>query len=324
MKNILFTLISLSIGMTAFSQTAIRFSQLNFLQGVNNPAALSIDGAIMVDMVARNQWMGVDGAPSTFALNGQYELMDEMAVGLNVYHDIIGVNQTTNISGQYAYRLFLQNGNALAFGLGLGVDSRISDFASTQTTIANDPAFASSYSKVKFQSSVGVYYYSPIFYAGFSIPQMFRNDFSANPNNAFIAGFEYYLSTGFYISAGEKFTFNPHIQVKAVKDAPVAGDILLRNTFVNRFSIVLGYRTENSIIAGFDMLITPYFRAGYSFNYDVGSLTRIKGVSNELYIGIAFPYRNDRKDFGKRIYINRKGGFKTNYRRRAHRYKKGK
>lgn len=310
-------IIAFSIQGLVFSQTGIRFSQLNFLQGVNNPAAICVDASMMVDIVARNQWMGVDGAPTTLAVNGQYEFLDDMAVGLNVIHDRIGVHETTNISGQYAYRMFFNRTNALVFGVGAGIDNKISDYASAQTTMSNDPAFASSYNSIKFNASFGTYFYSPNFYIGLSIPQMFVNDFSTNKNNSFFTGLNYYLSTGFYMSIGEKYTLNPHIQIKAANNAPIAGDIILRNTFMNRFSIVVGYRTEESIIVGADFLITPMFRAGYSFNYDVGSLSRIKGVSNEIYIGIAFPYRSDRQDFGKRIYINNKGGFRSDYRRRA-------
>ena len=106
MRKIGLIIIAFSFQGLVFSQTGVRFSQLNFLQGVNNPAALCLDASIMVDMVARNQWMGVEGAPTTFAVNGQYEFLDDMAVGLNVIHDRIGVHQTTNVSGQYAYRLF--------------------------------------------------------------------------------------------------------------------------------------------------------------------------------------------------------------------------
>ena len=240
-----------------------------------------------------------------------------MAVGLNVIHDRIGVHQSTNVGGQYAYRLFFNNTNALVFGAGAGIDYKISDYASTQTTISNDPAFASSYYKLKFNASIGTYYYSPNFYIGLSIPQIFVNDFSVDANNSIFSGLQYYLSTGFYFSSGKNYTLNPHIQIKATINAPVAGDIILRNTFMNRFSIVVGYRTEESIIVGADFLITPMLRAGYSFNYDVGSLSRIKGVSNEIYLGLAFPYRSDRQDFGKRIYINNKGGFRSDYRRRA-------
>ncbi len=304
------------------AQSNIRFSQLNFAQGINNPAALALDGRIMVDMMARNQWFGVDGAPWTFALNGQYELMSDMAVGFNVYHDRIGATETTSFAGQYAYRALFENARALAFGVGIGADNYILDYASTTTTQAFDPAFANSYYRLMFNSSVGAYYYSPKFYAGFSMPSMFNPGFITSSNKGkLVFDPHYYFSIGFYLGS-KRYTFNPNIQIKAVPNAPLAGDIVLRNTFSGRFSFVLGYRTENSLIAGFDMLITPMLRAGYSFNYDVGRLARVKGVSNELYIGLAFPYRNDRYDFGKRQYINNKGTFKTDYRRRTNRHNK--
>jgi type IX secretion system PorP/SprF family membrane protein len=321
MRGKVLTLMSLFIISGVKAQSNVRYSQLNFAQGMNNPAALALDGSIMVDIIARNQWMGVEGAPMTFAMNGQYELMSDMAVGLNVFHDRIGVTETTSFQGQYAYRLLFNNARALAFGVGVGADNYILDYAGSATTTAFDPAFARSHSRVVFNSSVGAYYYSPKFYAGFSMPQMYTPGFKTSGKATINLDLHYYLSTGFYLGQGN-YVFNPHFQLKAVPNAPLAGDIVLRNTFMNRFSIVLGYRTENSLIAGFDVLITPMVRAGYSFNHDVGRLSSVKGISNELYIGMAFPYRNSREDFGGRRYIGRKGGFKSDYKRTTNRNNK--
>lgn len=304
---------------SAFSQRTIRWSQLNFMQGVNNPAAIAVDGKIMVDLIGRNQWFGFSGAPSTFALNGQYEIVEDMAVGLNVFYDKIGVYQTTSISGQYAYRLFRQNGDVISLGLGLGIDNYVADFQSATTIVPNDPAFEFSFSRVMPNGSVGVYYYSPKFYIGVSCPELLKPKFRYDMRSKLVLDPHGYLSAGFYIDAGPKFTLNPHFQVKAVQDAPIAGDLIVRNTFNNRFSVVVGFRTEMSAIVGVDMLITPNIRAGYSFNYDVYKLARAKGMSNEIYLGMAFPsYRSDRNDFGKRRYIDNKGGWRRDYRRKYH------
>ena len=67
MKQLIIFTLSLALHHQAFSQNNIRFSQLNFVQGVNNPAALALDGRVMVDMIFRNQWFGIDGAPTTVA-----------------------------------------------------------------------------------------------------------------------------------------------------------------------------------------------------------------------------------------------------------------
>jgi len=315
--KLLFIFFFLVASNVTFAQNTIRFAQINFAQGVNNPASLAYDGKIMADIIIRNQWFGLEGAPTTVAFNGQYEIDQDMAVGLNVFHDRIGAEMTNSFSGQYAYRLNLDYSRSFAFGIGLGLDNTVVNFRETGTTVADDPTFANeNYSRVFLNGSFGMFYNTPKFYIGASIPK-----FGQNTRDGFETGlrprrWHYYMSTGFYLGS-EKFTFNPHIQIKATPNAPIAADLILRNTFMNRFSIVAGYRTENSIIAGVDFLISEYARIGYSFNYDVGKLSKVKGVSNELYIGLAFPYNSDRSTFSRRKFVGRKGAPKSDYRKRS-------
>ena len=313
MKTI-YTLFLLITTNSLFAQNTIRFAQVNFAQGVNNPASLAYDGKIMADIIVRNQWFGFEGAPTTFALNAQYELDADMAVGLNVFHDRIGAEMTNSFAGQYAYRINLDYYRSLAFGIGLGLDSKVVNFIGAESNIANDPSFANeSYSKVFFNGSVGIFYNAPRFYIGASIPKL-SQDFINRSIRAQL--WHYYMSTGLYLGS-KNYTFNPHLQIKAVMNVPIAADLILRNTFANRFSVVIGYRTENSIIAGVDFLISEFARVGYSFNYDVGKLSKVKGASNELYLGLAFPYNNDRNSFSNRKYISRKGNPKRDYHKRS-------
>lgn len=311
--RVVFIFLFVALTFQSFAQRTIRFGQINYVQGVNNPAAIAIDGKIMVDLIGRNQWYGFEGAPTTIALNGQYEIEKDMAVGLNVYHDQIGVFQTTSFQAQYAYRLFTNYTDALIFGVGAGVDNYIQDFASVNTVEPGDHAFSNYYSRVLFNASMGIYYNSPNYYIGFSTPDIFAPKFDALSGKGGVRAFpHFYFSAGTYIDAGENFKLNPHLQVKYTVGSPIAGDLILRNTFYDRWSFVVGYRTENSIIAGFDILVTPYVRTGYSFNYNVDKLARIKGMSNELYLGVALPYHDNRASFGDRRYL-KKGKFSREY-----------
>ncbi|MFT6244867.1 MAG: type IX secretion system PorP/SprF family membrane protein [Salibacteraceae bacterium] len=312
---------------TAFSQNYQRYAQMNFSQAMLNPAALAIDSKYQVDLMFRNQWFQFEGAPTTFAASGQYELDFDMAVGLNFQHDRIGAYQSNSVSGQYAYRAHFDNSNALIFGIGLGIETKTSDFSGALLNDVGDPAFAQSYTKTFFNSSFGIYYYSPTFYVGASVPQMFQTNFIENPGftnetRFRISEWHYYASTGLYLKAGENYTFNPNLQVKMVYGAPIQGDLTLRNTLYSRFSIVAGFSSEIAVIAGVDMLITPFLRAGYSFNHSVGDLSRISGMTNEFHIGCGLPYRNSRRDFGKRIYLNRKGRFAREHKFNSRRKKK--
>lgn len=305
-----FSVLSASI---AFGQNTPRFSQFNFAQGVNNPAALAIDSKIMVDMIFRNQWLGIEGSPSTGAINAQFELYHDMAAGLNVSYDLIGVNHATQVSGQYAYRAYFQNDNALIFGLSLGMDQRVNDLTSAQLIDANDVAFAERYSKMHFNAGFGMYYHSPKFYIGASIPQLFQSIPKSNESGFQPQRWHYYLTTGFFIDGGENYRLNPNIQIKAALNTPIQADLILRNTFYNTWSLVVGYRSENSLIGGVDFLIGGRYRFGYSINHDVGKLARTKGLSHELYMGIGLPYHNSREEFSQRKYLNRKAAIKRDF-----------
>ncbi len=305
MKTLLAIGLIISASVT-FAQNTMRFSQLNFAQGINNPAAIAIDGTIMADFIFRNQWFGIEGAPTSAAFNGQYEINEHMAVGLTASYDKIGINQTGSVAGQYAYRLHFDYGRSLIFGLGMGIDNSVSFLAGSTLTEKSDPAFANSYGRSYFNASFGMFYNAPNFYIGASIPRLFQNTHVGTQPGFQPPRWHYYLSTGFYIHAGDNYTFNPHLQVKATMNAPIQGDVILRNTFFNRFSIVAGYRSENALIAGVDVLFAGKARIGYSFNYNLGPLSRIKGASNELYLGLAFPYHSDRDDFSRRRYLNNK------------------
>lgn len=316
MKAILFIL-GILVSSVSIGQNTTMFSQINFAQGVNNPAAIAFDGKIMADLIFRNQWFGIQGAPTTIALNGQYEIDQNMAVGINMFHDKIGVQQTSSFAGQFSYRVQLDGSRIFSLGLGLGANYHESRLAGAHTTQAGDPVFSQSYFNMFFNGAFGVFYNSPKFYIGASIPQLFQDTKRGAEKGFQPPRWHYYLSTGFYIEASENYTFNPHLQVKASINTPIQADLILRNTFMNRFSVNVGYRSESSIIAGFDILLAEFARVGYSFNYDIGPLSRVKGASNELYLGIALPYHSDRYRFDSRKYISSSGGHKSDFRKNS-------
>lgn len=302
----------------SFGQNTYRFSQFNMVKALYNPGALASDASFTADLIYRNQWAGVDGAPSTIGFNSSYELTEEMAVGINFYNDRIGLNQTNSISAMYAYRLLFDTRRYLAFGLGVGADNVSSNFAGATTTQANDPAFSQSYSKFNLNGSFGIFYRSTKFYCGLSIPQLFQNSTTKQEKGINPPRWHYMSILGYYWEISDNFILNPNIQLKGAWNAPIQGDLLLRG-IANDFGFSVGYRSENSLIAGLDYTFLQKIRVGYAVNYDVGSLARTKGMSHEIYLGLGLPYYFNRDSFDSKKYIGRKGGSKLNYKRQYHR-----
>jgi len=316
MNKSIFTSLSVFIGLFVFGQNTYRFSQYNFAKSIYNPATVAVDANFSVDLLYRNQWNGVDGSPQTIAFNTAYEILPSMAVGFNFFNDRIGLHQTNSFSGMYAYRIQFDKRKYLSFGAGLGIDNISWNLNEATTTQANDPAFNAAYSKFKFNSSFGIYYKSSRFYAGASIPQLFQTSL-VGPDNGFRpARFHYMLLSGYYFEIGREFILHPSIQVRMAINAPIQGDLVIRGITKN-FGISAGYRSENSLIVGLDYMYAERYRIGYSFNYDVGPLSRVKGASHEIYLGFGLPYYFNGNEVDRRRYVSNPGGFKRKYKRGA-------
>ena len=311
--RVLFFILSILSSSLLVAQNTQRFSQINFAQPILNPSTLNIDAPIMADLIFRNQWFGFSGGPTTYGFSGQYEINQDNALGLTAFHDRIGVHQTTSVMAQYAYRVQFGDQRVLALGGSASIDQKVSNFAAISTIDQGDVTFSNSYSQIRFNAGAGITYYTPDFYVGLSIPQFFQNNFSG-PERGFIPPrFHYYLNAGAYLGDKEFYVFNPHILIKATKGAPIQGDIILRNTFKNVFSFILGYRSENSLIGGVDFMIANRVRLGLSANYDIGKLSGINGLSSEIYLGIGLPYHEDRGAFFQRKIVNNRGGFRSRF-----------
>lgn len=313
--SILFAL--LFVCQLVVGQIVPRYSQINFGQGINNPAALSIDSKIQIDGIIRQQWTGFKGVPATGVIQGSYEFFEDMAAGAVISYDNIGVNHSFQFQAQYAYKFIFENTNMLNLGLSVGFESKTQDLRASNTVEPGDPAFRESYyNQFGIQTGFGIYFNTPNFYLGFSIPQMFQNQLFGPNSTMKFDQWNYFLSAGGYINGGGNYTFNPHIQINAAMNAPIHATIILRNSFNEKWSFVLGYRTENAIIAGADFQFGGRFRLGYSFGYGISKLGRTLGISNEVYLGVGLPYYHRTKDdFSKGKYYNKRGRIKRDFRK---------
>jgi type IX secretion system PorP/SprF family membrane protein len=302
----------------ASGQNELRYSHTQFSQSLNNPAAICADAPMQADLYGRNQWLGIDGAPYSFAFNAQYEFNSDMAIGIVAHHDRIGVQETTIIQAQYAYRVPIKRRYVLSFGASAGIDQKAQGLSDLYVRDPNDPSFSNFQNKLIFNAGLGVYYRAPRFYTGIGLPRLFQNNYFGDESGFLPPRWHYFSTTG-WLLGDKRYTFNPIIQIKATWNAPVNADLILRNVFNQQFAFSVGYRSEHAITAGFDITINNVFRIGYIANYDLFKYSRWGGLSNEICVGVGLPYNYDPNSFYNRKYVNQGGGFKSNYRRNSRR-----
>lgn len=70
---------------------------------LGNPALAGADTGLSLSMAYRKAWKETNGAPVSFALTGDYQLMRTLGVGLTVFNDQAGPLKQTRVAMSYAY-----------------------------------------------------------------------------------------------------------------------------------------------------------------------------------------------------------------------------
>lgn len=289
------------LGMTTFhgvaQQDAI-YSQYMFNPFVVNPAYAGSRESFSTVLLARSQWVGINGAPNTQTLSIHAPFSGKRAAyGLNVTNDVIGPTRTTGIFGTYAYHLPLGPGK-LSMGLRGGVyNSRLDrslleyedptdKFSNTGTVNALVPSF-----------DFGAYYYTTRFYLGLSTTHLSQQRIGYNdyPDeaNLFLRR-HFMLGTGYAFSLNEKVVFKPSVLLKYVDAAPLNIDINGSFLFNEIFWLGASVRTGTGIVLITEYNITDFLRVGYSYDIVTNDLAAYNRGSHEIFIGFDFALKKNR------------------------------
>jgi type IX secretion system PorP/SprF family membrane protein len=83
-----------------------------------NPAATGNSPFLEMNLFARRQWLGVEGAPSTQILFGHYLFPNiNSGIGVTLTNEFIGLFHTFDIKFAYAYHIMLSQDMSISFGL---------------------------------------------------------------------------------------------------------------------------------------------------------------------------------------------------------------
>jgi type IX secretion system PorP/SprF family membrane protein len=282
----------------SFGQQDAMYSQYMFNQLVINPAYAGNHEAISANMLFRDQWVGIQGAPvtETFSLDAPLD-NDKVGVGLTVYNDKIGVTRNTGAYVQYAYRIKFRK-SVLALGLQAGVSNLQATYTQvqySQNSSDYDFAFSQNVNELFPNFGMGLFYNTEKFYFGLSVPYLLKKSLFQSSN---IQGYEvaqhYFLSLGYIIDLNDNLLLKPSILVKYVDGAPLEVDFNANLWFNKLFGIGVSYRTGDSFIAMLEMQLTNQLSFGYANDYSLTELNNFNYGTHELMLRYDFSYSKDR------------------------------
>ncbi|MEZ4887551.1 MAG: type IX secretion system membrane protein PorP/SprF [Chitinophagales bacterium] len=291
-------------GENMMAQQDARYSQYMFNSLLINPAYAGSTGKANVSAFYRTQWVGLDGAPTSITLSGNGALGDgdQIGVGGFLEYDKVGLHNTWRVFGTYAYHLKIGSGK-LGIGLQAGgtlFSADLSQANPTEVPGSDDPVFQNDLSRFLPNFGVGLYYHTPAFYAGVSVPQLVTNRLKSGESSISLVGKQYrhyFFTAGVVIEASESFKIIPSTLIKAVPiQAPTQMDFNVNLMFRDAFWVGSSVRFSEEFDAeSLDFLLgfqlKNGLRIGYSYDLTLSDLADFNNGSHE--VGVGFDFGSD-------------------------------
>jgi len=290
-----------------------------------HPSMAGVANCAKVRLTARQQWFGVDDAPSLQTLSAHSRVGDgPSAIGAIVYNDENGFHSNTGAYLTYAYHLLLSRNevdlNMLSFGLSAGFIQYKLDETSFLAPGDFDQLIAGiEQSATNFNIDVGMSYHFLDFYAHFTAKNILANE-GINFNEQ---GFEFNNLRTYLLSAGNVFqkygsdwSWEPSLMYM-YRDATEESSIdvnmkVYREMDFGKLWGGLSYRRSfdgaqfldgNSVSSQKLQYFTPFigvdykqFTFAYTYSYQANTINFNTGGFHQLTLGYNFNCRREKYD----------------------------
>lgn len=265
--------VTLLIGVNIYAQQLPNYTQYSYNMQILNPAFAGYRSDLSMSLLAREQWVGVDGAPKTKTFSLNTRVQKGIGIGTTVVNDRIGLSQTTNINLDISYSLFLSEHSKLAIGL-KGGTTFFSNNLANGITPDND-IYASTTGEF-YNVGFGALFYNRKFYVGLSIPYLLETpEFYIQEN--FINGSlatnpNYFLTSGAVFKLRNNIQFHPSTMVRYTTNLPPSIDFNLNFLYKGIIETGISYRYQNSLSALFTLIVDKKYRIGYAYDYKMANI----------------------------------------------------
>lgn len=290
--NLVFLWIMLIPSQYSIAQEQMCFTQSGRAQYYYNPAYNKYYNTFSANMLYRNQWTGIEGAPVAQLITTRIPLkFEKLGFSLSAMNQKWAFYKNTNAYFGTTYALNFDNNSYLVFGLQVGINSLRVD---QQEIISNGTYDFSNDSYVFPNTGFGLYYQSQRFFIAYAIPEMLFQNQIQNGNNKYSNNFRFenlqmYLYSGYLHEFSYNLKLQPTMLLKYKHNTPIQTDFFVNCILRNKFRAGAGWRTSNELLFGLEYVINKMFTVSYSYDYTLSELSNLSKGTHE--IGIAFRSR---------------------------------
>ena len=294
----------------AFGQQDAQYTQYMYNTLAVNPAYAGSRGQWGVSALHRSQWVGMDGAPTTQTFNINGPVSNKIGIGLSIVHDEIGnnTNQNTYFDGTFSYSIAFTDQDKLSFGLKAGGHSLNVDFNQLRNYRPNIGLQSSDqYQKFSPNFGAGIYYHTPSFYFGLSVPNVLKTEHfqDSGGTTTYIATerMNWYLISGYVFDLNSSLKFKPAFLFKAIEGAPLQIDLSANFLIREKFTLGTAYRWDAAFSALFGFQMSDQFMLGLAYDREITELggARFNDGSFEAFLRYEFA-KKEKVDLTPRFF----------------------
>jgi type IX secretion system PorP/SprF family membrane protein len=300
----------------ALAQQVPMYSQYIMNGFLINPSFAGRDGYTTVNLTVREQWVGMAGAPSTYAASFQTRILKnsyiskstsvrkklikptkggKVGLGGYVFNDINGIMRRTGIQGAYAYHIAMgQSGgypNDLAFGLALTAYQ----FAMNTDGLIYDPGdpLLNSIDRSIFimDFNFGSSFTTSKYYVGFAMTNILRGSllFADTSITKRTELGHFFLTGGVKFPLSGDWVLEPSAFIKSsdmlFKSLQV--DLTTRVFYKDDYWAGLSWRTNDAIILLLGLKYDRFYFA-YAFDFTLTDIRMQSFGTHELTLAVKF------------------------------------
>ncbi len=295
MKKLILVYFAVTLVVNAFSQQERQVSHYMYDQISVNPGSAGSKEMISTNVIFRQQWPGIEGAPTDFILNlsAPFKLgTTHHGVGLAIWQDEIGFNRDIDFSVSYAYQFSVGNGT-----LGLGISGNFINREIDPTWIypeidTDDDVPEGEQSEMAWDLGAGLFYRTEELYFGISSTRLLENAYEFQNQNSQITEDKltrhYYLTAGYTLQmANPALEFLPSVFLQS--DTKVTKiDVNATLMYNKKFWGGVSYRVGSAVIGMVGISILNGVRIGYAYDFDTSKLMNVSKGGHEIMVGYDF------------------------------------
>ncbi len=316
LRKILPALVISFIFEAGFAQQVPMYSQYIMNGFLINPSFAGRDGYTTVNLTVREQWVGMAGAPSTYAASFQTRILKnsfiskstavrkkiikptkggKVGLGGYVFNDNNGIMKRSGVQFAYSYHIAMGRTGGIPNDLSFGLALTAYQFAINTNGLIFDPddPILNTYDRSVFipDFNFGASFTTSKYYLGFAMTNLLRGsllfaDTSATRRNELG---NFFLTGGYKFQLNREWIFEPSAFIKAsdmfLNSLQV--DLTARVYYLEDYWAGISWRTNDAIVALMGVKYDRFYFA-YAFDFTLTDIRKQSFGTHELSLAVKF------------------------------------